>query len=92
MTFDTCQGEERQIVFYSMVACKKRNKLNMIFPVDITNLDLEEKGDKKAQRLNVGFSRVQETMHIITSRPLDKIDGEIGNALRFIKIYPLKIN
>ena len=85
MTFDTCQGEERQIVFYSMVACKKRNKLNMIFPVDMTNLDLEEKGDKKAQRLNVGFSRVQETMHIITSRSLDKIDGEIGNALRFIK-------
>ena len=57
----------------------------MIFPVDISNLDLEEKGDKKAQRLNVGFSRVQETMHIIISRPLDKIDGEIGNALRFIK-------
>ena len=85
MTFDTCQGEERQIVFYSMVACRKRNKLNMIFPVDISNLDLEEKGDKKAQRLNVGFSRVQETMHIIISRPLDKIDGEIGNALRFIK-------
>ena len=68
-----------------MVACRKRNKLNMIFPVDISNLDLEEKGDKKAQRLNVGSSRVQETMHIIISRPLDKIDGEIGNALRFIK-------
>ena len=84
MTFDTCQGEERQIVFYSMVACKKRNKLNTIFPVDLSKKDLEEKGDKRAQRLNVGFSRVQETMHIITSRKLDKIDGEIGNALRFI--------
>ena len=85
MTFDTCQGEERQIVFYSMVACNKRNKLNTIFPVDLSKKDLEETGDKKAQRLNVGFSRVQETMHIIHSRPLDKIDGEIGNALRFIK-------
>lgn len=85
MTFDTCQGEERETVFYSMVACNKRNKLNTIFPVDLSNKDLEETGDKKAQRLNVGFSRVQETMHIIHSRPLDKIDGEIGNALRFIK-------
>jgi superfamily I DNA and/or RNA helicase len=85
MTFDTCQGEEREVVFYSMVACNKRNKLNTIFPVDLSNKDLEETGDKKAQRLNVGFSRVQETMHIIHSRPLDKIDGEIGNALRFIK-------
>ena len=85
MTFDTCQGEEREIVFYSMVSCSKRNKLNTIFPVDLSNKDLEETGDKKAQRLNVGFSRVQETMHIIHSRPLDNIDGEIGNALRFIK-------
>ena len=85
MTFDTCQGEEREIVFYSMVACNKRNKLNTIFPVDLSNKDLEETGDKKAQRLNVGFSRVQEVMHIVHSRPLDKIDGEIGNALRYIK-------
>ena len=85
MTFDTCQGEERQIVYYSMVACKKRNKLNWIFPMDLSNKDLEELGDKKAQRLNVGFSRVQEKMHIIHSRKLDDIDGEIGKALRFIK-------
>lgn len=84
MTFDTCQGEERQIVFYSMVATKKKNKLNTIFPVDLSKKDLEEQGDKRAQRLNVGFSRVQELMHIIVSTPLDQIDGEIGNALRFI--------
>jgi len=85
MTFDTCQGEEREIIFYSMVACNNKNKLNTIFPVDLSTKDLEETGDKKAQRLNVGFSRVQEKMHIIHSRPLDKIDGEIGNALRFIE-------
>ena len=51
MTFDTCQGEERQIVFYSMVACKKRNKLNMIFPVDITNLDLERKRRQEGSKI-----------------------------------------
>ena len=83
-TFDTIQGEERQIVFYSMVDSKSKSKLNTIFPTDLTNKDLDENPDKRAQRLNVGFSRVQEVMHIITSKPLDKIDGEIGNALRFI--------
>ena len=31
-------------------------------------------------------------MHIITSKPLDKIDGEIGNALRFINNLQQKIN
>ncbi len=85
-TFDTIQGEERQIMFYSMVDSKnKQPKLNTIFPMDLTNKDLEEGSDKRAQRLNVGFSRVQEVMHIIVSKPLDKIDGEVGNALRFIK-------
>ena len=84
-TFDTIQGEEREIVFYSMVDSKNKSKLNTIFPIDLSNKDLEENADKRAQRLNVGFSRVQEVMHIITSKPLDKIDGEIGNALRFIK-------
>jgi hypothetical protein len=83
-TFDTSQGEEREIVFYSMVDSKNKSKLNTIFPVDLSKKDLEENSDKRAQRLNVGFSRVQELMHIITSKPLDKIDGEIGNALRFI--------
>ena len=67
-----------------MVDSKNKSKLNTIFPVDLSKKDLEENSDKRAQRLNVGFSRVQELMHIITSKPLDKIDGEIGNALRFI--------
>ena len=67
-----------------MVDSKSKSKLNTIFPIDLTKKDLDENTDKRAQRLNVGFSRVQEVMHIITSKPLDKIDGEIGNALRFI--------
>lgn len=84
-TFDTIQGEEREIVYYSMVDSKNKHKLNTIFPMDLSTKDLEENSDKRSQRLNVGFSRVQEVMHIIVSKPLDKIDGEIGNALRFIK-------
>ncbi len=84
MTFDTCQGEERQIVFYSMVATKNKDKLNWIFPVDLANKDLEEYGDKKAQRLNVGLSRVQEKMYFTMSKSVEEFKNEIGNALRFI--------
>ena len=84
MTFDTCQGEERKIVFYSMVATKKNDKLNTIFPTDLSKSDLDELTDKKAQRLNVGLSRVQEQMHFVLSKPLKDLTGEIGNALRFI--------
>lgn len=84
MTFDTCQGEEREIVFYSMVATKKKDKLNWIFPTDLTRTDLEELGDKRAQRLNVGLSRVQERMVFVLSKKPDDYYNEIGNAIRFI--------
>ena len=84
MTFDTCQGEERQIVYYSMVATKNIDKLNWIFPTDLTRTDLEELGDKKAQRLNVGLSRVQEKMVFVLSKKPDDFNKEIGNAIRFI--------
>ena len=84
MTFDTCQGEEREIVYYSMVATKKVDKLNWIFPTDLSRTDLEELGDKKAQRLNVGLSRVQEKMVFVLSKKPDDFNKEIGNAIRFI--------
>ena len=84
MTFDTCQGEEREVVFYSMVATKKKDKLNWIFPTDLSRTDLEELGDKKAQRLNVGLSRVQERMVFVLSKKPDDFNNEIGNAIRFI--------
>ena len=81
MTFDTCQGEEREIVYYSLVDTKKRKKLNTIFPADLSNKDLEENGDKRAQRLNVGFSRVQELMYFVLSKDISEYPNEIGNAI-----------
>ena len=33
MTFDSCQGEQRKIIFYSMVATAKEDVLNYVFPV-----------------------------------------------------------
>jgi AAA domain len=82
MTFDSCQGEERNIIFYSMVATRKQDLLNYIFPVELNNAE-ELVGEKlKMQRLNVGFSRAQEMVSFVLSKPLSEFKGSIGQALR----------
>ena len=66
MTFDTCQGEERDIIFYSMVATEIDDKLNYIFISNLDNVDLDDdEGKIKVQRLNVGLSRAKECMHFV---------------------------
>lgn len=82
MTFDTCQGEERDIIFYSMVATKELDRLWGVFIKDLASVDTEEEGRIKVQRLNVGFSRAKECMHFVLSQPLDQYSGSIGEALR----------
>ncbi len=82
MTFDTCQGEERDIIYYSMVANPVQDRLWGVFISDLNNVDIEEEGKIKAQRLNVGFSRSKECMHFVLSKPLDEFNGSIGDALR----------
>ncbi len=57
MTFDTCQGEERDVIFYSMVATGESDRLWGVFIKDLADVDLEEESKIRAQRLNVGFSR-----------------------------------
>lgn len=82
MTFDTCQGEERDIVFYSMVATMEDDRLWGVFIKDLNDVDIEEDGKIKVQRLNVGLSRAKECMHFVLSKPIDKFSGSIGEALR----------
>ncbi|MFC1928378.1 AAA domain-containing protein [Chloroflexota bacterium] len=81
MTFDTCQGEERDIIFYSMVANEESDRLWGVFIKDLASVDLEEESKIKAQRLNVGFSRAKECIHLVLSKPLDGYSGAIGDAL-----------
>ena len=81
MTFDTCQGEERDYIFYSMVANPERDKLSSIFLKSLDDVDFEEGGQIRAQRLNVGFSRSKECMHFVHSKPLDEFKGSIRDAL-----------
>lgn len=81
MTFDTCQGEERDLILYSMVATKEHDVLNFVFPVSLT--DAADKIDQqlKMQRLNVGFSRARECMHFVLSKPISEYGGTVRTVL-----------
>lgn len=83
MTVDSCQGEERQQIFYSMVATRGQDALNYIFPVSLEGAVDAVEDKLKVQRLNVGFSRAQESIWIVHSMPLDEFRGGIGHALRY---------
>ncbi len=83
MTFDTCQGEEMDTIFYSMVATEMDDKLNYIFINDLNSIELDDDDGKiKAQRLNVGLSRAKECMHFVLSKPIDQYTGTTKEFLR----------
>ncbi len=82
MTFDSCQGEERNIIFYSMVATRSHDLLNYIFPVALGDAEELVAEKLKMQRLNVGFSRAQEMVWFVLSKPLSEFKGSIGQAMR----------
>jgi hypothetical protein len=82
MTFDTCQGEERDLIYYSMVATKDNDHLWGIFPKTLTIETNNETGNIRRQRLNVGLSRAKECIHFVLSKPIEDYSGAIGDALR----------
>jgi very-short-patch-repair endonuclease len=82
MTFDSCQGEERKIIFYSMVATAKHDSLNYVFPVELVDAQETVEEKLKQQRLNVGFSRAEELVWFVHSKPIDAFKGSIAKALQ----------
>jgi hypothetical protein len=81
MTFDTCQGEERDLIIYSMVATQAHDALNYVFPVTLEGAAEAVEDALKAQRLNVGFSRAKEGFLFVLSKPVDQFRGSIGRVL-----------
>ena len=80
-TFDSCQGEERDIIYYSFVANNSRDRLWAIFPVELEKTSEEELDrNKKMQRLNVGFSRGKEKLVFVHSKPI----SELKSSLRVV--------
>ncbi|HEX7633853.1 MAG TPA: AAA domain-containing protein [Noviherbaspirillum sp.] len=82
MTFDTCQGEERDLIIYSMVATRDHDALNYVFPVSLEDTRERIEEALKVQRLNVGFSRAKEAMLFVLSKPVTEFKGSIGRAIK----------
>ena len=82
MTFDTCQGEEREMIFYSLVATAEKDRLAYVFP---SKLDCDKSDavdhNLRLQRLNVGLSRGQEKIIFVHSKPLDQYSSALRTAL-----------
>jgi hypothetical protein len=84
MTFDTCQGEEREIVFYSLVATAEKDRLAYVFPSKIgRDQTAEVDHNLRLQRLNVGLSRGQDKIVFVHSKPLE----QYSSALRVALLY-----
>jgi superfamily I DNA and/or RNA helicase len=82
MTFDTCQGEEREIIFYSLVARDRKDRLAYVFPSKLGRDQPEEVDHNlRLQRLNVGLSRGQEKIVFVHSNELDKYASSLKGAL-----------
>ena len=82
MTFDTCQGEEREIIFYSLVATKDKDRLAYIFPRALDGDQSEEVDHNlRLQRLNVGLSRGQEKIVFVHSKETDQYSSALKTAL-----------
>ena len=82
MTFDTCQGEEREIIFYSLVATDQKDRLAYVFPSKLGRDQSEEVDHNlRLQRLNVGLSRGQEKIVFVHSKELDKYASSLKVAL-----------
>jgi hypothetical protein len=84
MTFDTCQGEERDVIVYSMVATRVSDRLAYVFPKALDEAD-EVDHVLRLQRLNVGFSRAKERINFFVSKPIEDFSGAIGRALQHFK-------
>ena len=83
MTFDTCQGEEREIIFYSLVATEEKDRLAYVFPSKLDRDHAEEVDHNlRLQRLNVGLSRGQEKIVFVHSKAPEKYASALRVALQ----------
>jgi superfamily I DNA and/or RNA helicase len=78
MTFDSCQGDEREIILYSLVATEQKDRLAYVFP---SKLDRDESAEVdhslRLQRLNVGLSRGQEKIIFVHSKPVEEYSSSL---------------
>ena len=88
MTFDSCQGEERDHIIYSMVATEARDMSYSVLGTNFNMDTMDPETNLRLQRLNVGMSRAREKMTFVISKPIEKFSG---NALLILNHYKQEI-
>ena len=84
MTFDSCQGEERDHIIYSFVESQNNKaKTSYVLGSKFDN-DMDPEQNLRLQRLNVGMSRAKEKMTFLISQ---EITDFTGNGLMILNHY-----
>lgn len=77
------QGEERDIIYYSLVEDQNLKNANLASIYPVIGGTADNIRSLKMQRLNVGFSRAKDTMIFVHSQPIDKFSNtRLGDALK----------
>jgi very-short-patch-repair endonuclease len=77
------QGEERDLIYYSLVQDKKLDNADLVSIYPKVGGTADNIRRLKMQRLNVGFSRAKDTMVFVHSMPLNEYsDTRLGDALK----------
>ena len=85
MTFDSCQGEERDHIFYSMVEHKNtKTSISTVLGRTFDMSYMDPENNLRLQRLNVGMSRAKEKITFVLSKDLTDFSG---NALLILNHY-----
>ena len=84
MTFDSCQGEERDHIIYSMVATQARDGCTYVLGKNFNLKTMDPETNLRLQRLNVGMSRSKEKITFVISKPVKEFEG---NALLILNHY-----
>jgi very-short-patch-repair endonuclease len=78
------QGEERDLIYYSLVQDKKQGNADLVSIYPKVGGTADNIRRLKMQRLNVGFSRAKDTMVFVHSMPLAEYsDTRLGDALKY---------
>lgn len=84
MTFDSCQGEERDHIIYSFVEnLASKTKCSSVLGSKFEDY-MDPEQNLRLQRLNVGMSRAKEKITFMLSQ---KIEDFTGNALLILNHY-----
>ena len=77
------QGEERDLIYYSLVQDKEQDNADLVSIYPKTGGSADNIRRLKMQRLNVGFSRARDTMVFVHSMPISEYsDTRLGDALK----------